>query len=241
LIHSERLASLGRVAAGVAHEIGNPVTGIACLAQNLRAESDDPELMEIADDILTQTERISAIVQTLVNFSHGGKHTAIRSRDNICLYDCVNEAVNLLLLDKESQPVRFLNNCDGQYLVVGNQQRLTQVFLNLLSNARDACTANQQIVIDSWLVNPATVAVAVTDPGSGIDALHQEHIWEPFFTTKEPGQGTGLGLALVYSIVEAHQGRIRVESPPAPDADTGTRFIVELPRNQQGNSADWSI
>ena len=241
LIHSERLASLGRVAAGVAHEIGNPVTGIACLAQNLRAESEDPELQEIADDILTQTARISAIVQTLVNFSHGGKHTEIHSRDNICLYDCVNEAINLLLLDKESQPVRYLNNCDGQYLVVGNQQRLTQVFLNLLSNARDACIPNQQIVVDSWLLNASMVAVAVTDPGSGIDPVQQEHIWEPFFTTKEPGQGTGLGLAVVYSIVEAHGGKIRVESPLAVGTRTGTRVTIELPRGEPGDSADWSI
>ncbi len=240
LIHSERLKSLGRVAAGVAHEIGNPVTGIACLAQNLRAESDDPELLEIADDILTQTERINAIVQTLVNFTHGGKHTEIQARDNICLYDCVSEAINLLLLDKESMPVRYVNKCDGQYQVVGNQQRLTQVFLNLLSNARDACSPNQQIVITNWLVNPGTVAVAVTDPGSGIDPVQLEHIWEPFFTTKEPGQGTGLGLALVYSIVEAHEGRMRVESPPA-GADKGTRFIIELPRSGQNNSVDWSI
>ncbi len=241
LIHSERLASVGRLAAGVAHEIGNPVTGIACLAQNLRAESEDPELIEIAEDILTQTERISAIVQTLVNFSHGGKHTEIQTKDSVCLYDCVNEAIKLLLLDKESRPVSYLNSCDGQYLVIGNQQRLTQVFLNLLSNARDACLPNQQIVISSWLVNQQTVAAAVTDPGSGIDPVKLEHIWEPFFTTKDPGQGTGLGLALVYSIVEAHEGRVRVESPVGKDASAGTRFIIELPRSHQGNSSDWSI
>ena len=241
LIHSERLASVGRLAAGVAHEIGNPVTGIASLAQNLREESGDPELQEIADDILTQTERITAIVQTLVNFFHDGKHSEARAEDCVSLFDCANEAINLLRLDQESIPIQYLNACDGQHMATGNQQRLTQIILNLLSNARDACEAGQQVVVSSRLMDKNTVAVAVTDPGSGIESELLERIFEPFFTTKDPGKGTGLGLALVYSIVEAHGGKIRIESPPADGPAQGTRFIVELPRSHGANTGDWHI
>lgn len=240
LIHSERLASVGRLAAGVAHEIGNPVTGIASLAQNLRAESEDAQLREIADDIVTQTERISTIVQTLVNFSHDGKHNESAARGSVSLFDCATEAIKLLRLDMQATPVSYSNLCDGQHMVIGNAQRLTQVFLNLLSNARDASSPGEVIEIGSHMVDADTVAFSVTDEGSGIAAAQLEHIFEPFFTTKDPGKGTGLGLALVYSIVEAHNGKIRVESPPA-NAARGTRFLVELPRNHQLTPGDWSI
>jgi signal transduction histidine kinase/Na+/proline symporter len=238
LIHSERLASVGRLAAGVAHEIGNPVTGIASLAQNLREESDDPELREVADDILTQTRRIDTIVQTLINFSHNGKHNEARAEDCVSLYACVNDAIKLMLLDPESMPIRFLNNCDEHYSITGNQQRLTQVFLNLLGNARDASAAGGEVVVSSNLSDPGTVTVTVTDSGSGIDASMLEHIFEPFYTTKDAGKGTGLGLPLVYSITEAHGGKIRVESPPGDGSSQGTRFILELPRYTRSHVMD---
>ncbi len=241
LIHSERLASVGRLAAGVAHEIGNPVTGIASLAQNLREESSDPELKEVADDIVTQTERITAIVQSLVNFSHDGKHSESMIENSVSLFDCTSEAIMLLQLDKDATPIQYLNLCDGQHTATGNQQRITQVLLNLLSNARDACLPGQQVIARSRLIDADTVALSITDPGHGIDPWQQERIFEPFFTTKDPGKGTGLGLALVYNIVEAHGGKIRVESPPASGANHGTRFILELPRSHQLNSDNWSI
>ncbi len=137
LIHSERLASIGRLAAGVAHEIGNPITGIACLAQNLREEREgDGELTEISGQILEQTKRVSRIVQSLMSFAHaGGKQVAA---EPVCLADVAREAISLLSLNRRSVEVQFFNLCDPDHWVEGDAQRLAQVLINLLSNARDA-------------------------------------------------------------------------------------------------------
>lgn len=236
LIHSERLASVGRLAAGVAHEIGNPVTGIASLAQNLREESSHPETRELADDIVTQTVRISAIVQTLVNFSHGGTQHESPIEESVSLEDCADQAIKLLQLDKDSTAVIFLNECDPAHRVLGNRQRLIQVFVNLLGNARDACLAAQVIKIYSQRENDSSVSAMIEDPGCGIEAEQIEHIFEPFYTSKEPGKGTGLGLALVYNIIDAHGGNIQVESPTDSVAGTGTRISLILPVGEPGKA-----
>jgi signal transduction histidine kinase/Na+/proline symporter len=228
LVHSERLASIGRLAAGVAHEIGNPVTGIACLAQNLRYDTGNPESLKTADEILKQTGRISRIVQSLVNFAHAGVDAARRGPQSVPLRDCVEEAIHLLQLNKNSRPVEYANHCDANITVLGDHQRLLQVFVNLLSNARDASVDHAPIEVENAPPQRGRVHVSVTDAGSGISAEHLEKIFEPFFTTKEPGQGTGLGLALVYGILEELGGDIDIESP-VPGRDRGTRIHLWLP------------
>ena len=227
LIHSERLASIGRLAAGVAHEIGNPITGIACLAQNLKYDTQNPDSLRTADEILTQTSRVSRIVQTLVNFAHAGASLAGRIPEPVALRPCVDEAIHLLALNKDARPVQFVNHCSSEARVTADTQRLLQVFVNLLSNARDASTEGSEVAVDC---SPAggLIHITVTDRGSGIAKEHLEQIFEPFFTTKEPGKGTGLGLAMVYGIIEDLNGNIEIESP-LPDIGCGTRIHVWLP------------
>ncbi|MED5611770.1 ATP-binding protein [Pseudomonas sp. JH-2] len=229
LIHSERLASIGRLAAGVAHEIGNPITGIACLAQNLREEREgDGELTEISGQILEQTKRVSRIVQSLMSFAHaGGKQVAA---EPVCLADVAREAISLLSLNRRSVEVQFFNLCDPDHWVEGDAQRLAQVLINLLSNARDASPPGGAIRVRSE-ASENTVDLIVEDEGSGIPKSIIDRLFEPFFTTKDPGKGTGLGLALVYSIVEEHYGQITIDSPADPERECGTRIRVTLPRH----------
>jgi PAS domain S-box-containing protein len=226
LMHSERLASIGRLAAGVAHEIGNPITGIACLAQNLRFDTDNPESLETGKEILVQTDRVSKIVQTLVNFSHAGTEDSHHELEQVHLKSCIDEAIHLLHLNKEAKIISFENHCPGSVYILGDTQRLLQVFVNLFSNARDASPEFSPVSIDSKVLNER-VFVTVTDTGSGIEKAHQEQIFDPFFTTKEAGEGTGLGLSLVYSIVDDLDGHISVESPVS-GTDHGTRFTIKL-------------
>lgn len=228
LMHSERLASIGRLAAGVAHEIGNPITGIACLAQNLREESAQEDAQEAAEQILEQTHRVSRIVQSMVNFAHvGSRHN--NANDEVNLADCTNEAIHLLSLSRKGPEVIYVNLCDTTHRVAGDSQRLVQVLINLLGNARDASNDGDSVTIRT-AQNEHQVLLMVEDQGSGIDQKSKDRLFEPFFTTKEPGTGTGLGLSLVYSIIEEHYGQIMIDSPTDEASQRGTRFTITLPR-----------
>jgi signal transduction histidine kinase/PAS domain-containing protein len=223
LAHTERLASIGRLAAGVAHEIGNPLTGIASLAQNLRDETDAAVVEESIQLIEQQIRRIGDIVQSLVTFAHGGAPSA-RSRAPIILSDCIEEAVRLVRLSRAGKQLIFLNRCDASINLIGDRQRLVQVFVNLLTNASDASRAGDTIEVCA-VADYDRVRVEVVDTGCGIPAEIQDRVFDPFFTTKEPGEGTGLGLPMVYNIVYDHGGTVAIVS----EAGVGTRVIVQLP------------
>lgn len=223
LAHNERLASIGRLAAGVAHEIGNPVTGIACLAQNLRVESQDLEVTETADQIVEQTQRISRIVQSLVGFSRSG--SSQRVQEAVSLHDCVAEAIQLLQLVSGGREYHYQNLLPVDLQVQGDTQKLLQVFVNLLGNARDASMPGDSICITAEQ-GDEVVCVCVSDQGAGIPEAILPTIFEPFVTTKEPGQGTGLGLALVQAIIEEHHGRIELRN--RTQADGGRGVVVEI-------------
>jgi PAS domain S-box-containing protein len=225
LMHSERLASVGRLAAGVAHEIGNPVTGISSLAQNLKLETDNPDILDTADQIQQQTRRISTILQSLMNFARTGNHAQANRYEPVVIHRCVDESINLLSLSDRGQGIHFVNDCPPNLRVLGDEQRLLQVFINLLANARDASQVGGSIRV-SGNGDGYSAIIEVTDEGSGIPQDQLDHIFEPFYTTKAPNQGTGLGLSLVYSIVEEHYGNIQVDSPA--DAKTGTGTCVRL-------------
>jgi len=185
LAHSERLASIGQLAAGVAHEIGNPLTGIASIAQNLQhdAKACVPdihlELDEQASDVLKQVDRINAIVRSDVEIP--------------------------------SSPI-----------VTGDSNQLVQVFVNLIANACEASPSGGTVSIHA-LVDESQLAVTISDEGSGIDEDLRDRIFDPFFTTKPVGQGTGLGLSLVYSIVASPRPGSQGSNSPGPgSAEPGT-------------------
>ena len=224
LMHNQRLASIGQLAAGVAHEIGNPITGIACLAQNLKIETQQPELLEISNEILKQTERVSGILESLVNFAHGGNTDVKRPSVPVDLRHCINEATNLLNLSTDTNRINYVNQCAAGLFVLGDGQRLLQVFINVLANARDASSDDADIVITGAL-NEDLVQIDITDKGHGIATADLRQVFEPFFTTKDPGQGTGLGLAIVTTIIEEHHGSISAQS----DGNHGTQVTIKLP------------
>ena len=224
LAHSERLASIGQLATGVAHEIGNPVTGIACLAQDIQADMESPELIKSGlRQILTQTERITNIVSSLVDFSHVGAPLD-HPTEVVKLHDIINQAVKLVSLSHDAKHLNYENHCDESIMVQGFPQKLIQVFVNLLSNATDASNQGQSIVITADHEHHQTL-IRVKDFGEGIADKHIPKLFEPFFTTKRVGEGTGLGLSLIYSILKEHGGSISVES----EIGKGSLFEISLP------------
>jgi PAS domain S-box-containing protein len=228
LAHSERLASIGKLAAGVAHEIGNPLTAIACLSQELRACLQDPQNKELTEEVLRQTHRIRDIVQSLVSFSHNGGQQVHQSSP-IDVSTSIDAAIQLICLSRAAKHMRFSNKVPSTIWIQGNSQKFQQVMINLLSNARDASGPGQSINISSDLSTTETAVITITDEGHGIPTQFQDKLFDPFFTTKPPGKGTGLGLSLVYSIIQEFNGQIEIASPVAPTG-RGTRVTLKFPR-----------
>lgn len=224
LLHNQRLASIGQLAAGVAHEIGNPITGIACLAQNLKIETEQPELHELSEEILNQTDRVSEILKSLVNFAHSGSKFSAPQTTPVALSQCIDEAINLLNLATNDKQITFVNHLPPTLFTLGDGQRLLQVFINILSNARDASTAHDTVDVTGQVIDNH-ICIEVIDEGHGIEAANLSRMFDPFFTTKDPGQGTGLGLAIVTTILQEHHGSISA----VPGPIRGTRVIITLP------------
>jgi signal transduction histidine kinase len=185
----------------------------------------DEELEQGAAQILEQTRRITRIVESLVTFSHSGQLPQHHHLP-VDIHDSAAEAIALLGMDPDRRQQRFINDCGIGLKVSGDPQRLLQVFVNLFANAADASPDDAPVRI-SAVAEGDFVDVTIEDHGHGIPAALLDTLFEPFVTSKPPGRGTGLGLALVYSIIEDHSGSIRVESPI--EGDHGTRFIIRLP------------
>ena len=225
LTHSERLASIGRLAAGVAHEIGNPITGIACLAQTIRDEYTGNELEQLATQIIEQTDRTSKILQSLVNFAHAGASLASREKQIVNLHECMQETFTLISLDKKSKEIPISLHCDKSLNIFGDAQKLLQVMVNLVNNARDASVEGSEVLMAAYQIDNQ-IKITVTDNGVGIPEAIRDRVFDPFFTTKEAGEGTGLGLSMVFSIVEDLGGEIDILSPHNKDLGTGTQVVL---------------
>ena len=230
LAHTERLASIGTLAAGVAHEIGNPLTGISALAQNLMLDA-SAELRAAFEDILSQTRRIQQIVSTLLSFTHPGAGSA-RRREPFSLSACVDDALRLVGLAHLHERLHFVNLVPPSLELAGDRQQILQVLVNLLTNAADASPADSAIRVRARTSGEG-VSFKVEDQGCGIPRESLDRVFEPFFTTKAPGRGTGLGLSVVYGIVRDHGGRVQIESTPG----VGTRVEVFLPQPTLGQVA----
>jgi Na+/proline symporter/signal transduction histidine kinase len=226
--HQDRLASIGRLAAGVAHEIGNPLTGIASVAQNLQYDVADASAVERLELILEQTRRIDRIVRALVGFAHAGGAGSVEgpvvARVPVRLADIVQEAFTLTRLGCGARAIDLVADVAEDVHVLGDRQRLSQVLVNLCTNACDASPNLARVDVHARRED-SQVVVEVTDRGSGMPFAVRARAMEPFFTTKMAGEGTGLGLSLVYSIVTDLGGTLDLQS----EVGVGTTVTVRLP------------
>jgi len=229
LTQSEKLSSIGLLAAGVAHEVNTPLAVISSYTQMLSKQlRDDTRLAPVLEKITQQTFRASEIVNGLLNFSRtsGAEFTAID------LNHLVHDTLVLLEHQLKTARVRVETDlCPALPAMNGNQGKLQQVVLNLLLNARDAMhgTAGATLRISTEMQNNR-ILLRIKDSGAGIEREHLHRIFDPFFTTKvrpQPGQhkGTGLGLAVTYGIMQEHGGKISVES----EVGVGTVFTLDFP------------
>jgi len=219
---TEKLTSLGLLAAGVAHEVNTPLAVISNYIQMLAKQMPDGDPRQsIIEKIVKQTFRASEIVNNLLNFSRTGAAEAV----DIDVNRVVEETLSLVSHPLKTSHIQIVKHL-GETLpaVRGSANKLQQVFLNLFLNARDAMPGGGLLEVRTGAHN-GSVEIEVVDTGAGIPREHINRIFDPFFTTKASGRGTGLGLSISYGIIKEHSGKIDVRSTPGK----GTSFHVEFP------------
>ena len=222
LSQTEKLTSLGLLAAGVAHEVNTPLAVISNYIQMLAKQMPEGDPRQgIIDKIVKQTFRASEIVNNLLNFSRTGAGDA---RD-INVNSVLEETLSLMAHPLKSSQIQIVKQLgDPLPPVRGSANKLQQVFLNLFLNARDAMPGGGMLEVRTTAHN-GSVEIEIADTGAGIPREHIHRIFDPFFTTKASGRGTGLGLSVSYGIIKEHAGKIDVRSTPGK----GTSFHVEFP------------
>jgi C4-dicarboxylate-specific signal transduction histidine kinase len=229
LVQAAKLATLGELTTGVAHELNNPLNNIGLFVGNaidlLEMKMDDrPAILRDLHNTMLQVRKATEIITHLRTFGRA----AHISRGNVELKEAILRSVSLMQEQLRLRQIRLVLNLppDDGPLVIGNAIRLEQVFINLLTNARDAVadSARKVIGISCW-VEKQEVVLEFEDTGHGIPAGFEERIFDPFFTTKEVGSGTGLGLSITYGIITDHGGTISV----ANRAGAGAVFHIRLP------------
>jgi PAS domain S-box-containing protein len=228
LFQAQKMESIGTLAAGIAHEVGNPLTSISSLVQVVQRTSDDDFTKEKLELIKHQVTRISKIIRDLVDFSRPSTYEVQLTDIN----KSIRQAVDIVRVGKKSKSIHFDLQLDAAlpsiHLV---PDQVEQVLINILINAVDAVFEVQQVeqregrVTVSSHADNEHVKVTIDDNGKGMSEEQVEKIFEPFFTTKGVGEGTGLGLWVSYGIVKSFHGEIRVESR----VGSGSSFIILLP------------
>lgn len=231
IIHSRKVASLGTLVSGVAHELNNPINNIILTVDSLAGKRKVSEQRRSAllDDILIQALRASEIVKNLLEFSRA-ETSGYRELDLVTLLrETIRIANNHIALSK----VRLHDEIPDELPKInGNHQGLHQVFLNLITNAVQAMPKGGDLTIRASVGNDNRIIVQVQDTGTGISKEHLGHIFDPFFTTKDVGKGTGLGLSVSYGVIKKHGGQIKVKS----EVGKGTIFAVVLPIHREARS-----
>jgi len=229
LLQSRKMAAVGTLTSGVAHELNNPLNNISLTVETLLDDFDDMEeerKKTLLEDIFTQVQRASATVRNLLDFTRKDHPVFTAVEVPALLEASLNLVRNELALARVEASVNVARDLPR---VNGNPRNLQQVFLNLFLNAVEAMPDGGALRVAATL-REGSVRISVQDTGSGIAPEHLDQVFEPFFTTKEAGEGTGLGLSVSYSIVEKHGGRLEVESEPG----RGTTFTVTLPAAPDG-------
>ncbi|MGB8317620.1 MAG: ATP-binding protein, partial [Ignavibacteriaceae bacterium] len=227
LIHTQKMESIGILAAGVAHEVGNPLASISALVQVVQRSSEDEFAKEKLELVKGQINRISKTIRDLVDFSRPSNYELNLTDLNKNIYN----AVEIIRAGTKIKDIKFNLNLNKDIpLIPLIEDQIQQVFVNILINAVDAISEltdnnpEKKISVSSDK-DEDDIIIIFEDSGKGIDEKNLTKIFEPFFTTKKEGKGTGLGLWITYGIITSFQGTIDVES----SIGKGTKFIITLP------------
>lgn len=230
LLTSEKLASIGLLSAGVAHEINTPLTGISSYVQILQKKLTDTHNTQILEKIETQTDRVGRIIKNLLSFARNPSDESFHKVD---LKQSLEEILSLIDYKLKNMNIVLELDLDPVPPVNVQGERLQQVFINIFLNALDAMPDGGRLGIE-LKGSGQEVVIRIRDSGTGIKPEHLPHIFDPFFTTKGIGKGTGLGLSISYGIVQEHAGHISVQS----ELNKGTVFTIAIPMDARAAAAE---
>jgi C4-dicarboxylate-specific signal transduction histidine kinase len=227
LVQAAKLATLGELTTGIAHELNNPLNNIGLYLGNVLdrldiGQADEGKLRRDLSASLTQVHKATEIISHLRTFGR----SAPSLREPVAINDVIHRACSLLQEQFRLRGIDLTLDLDGsEPVTLGNPIQLEQVVMNLLTNARDAVSMSpERRVVVRTMVDEVRLRIAVIDTGPGVPAELEQKVFDPFFTTKDVGEGTGLGLSIVYGIIKEHGGNIFIEP-----GDSGGKFIIELP------------
>jgi signal transduction histidine kinase len=219
---SEKLATVGQLAAGLAHEINNPLGVIRCYAELLKGNAADQEQMRDVNVIIKHAAQAENVLQDLLNFARPKKTVPVM----LDIGQAMENALSVFRVQAEKKGVKLESIIDGSLpAILANEQAVEQIFANLLKNALDAVPQDKGRITVSAHFEPGeeSIRICVADNGPGISKKHRKKLFDPFFSTKEVGMGTGLGLAVVYGLVQELGGTITIENTG------GAMFVIVLP------------
>jgi PAS domain S-box-containing protein len=220
---AEQLASLSVITAGIAHDVGTPMNVILGYADMLRDSLEDPKDRRRAEVISEQVRRVTDLLQTLLNIAR--PHQPVRRP--VQIDEILDHALEFFREKLRARHIEIERDVSDVGVIMGDRDRLEQVFLNLIVNAADAMPNGGTLSVRVAPIEEDRVEIGIEDTGHGIDAESLDRIFEPFYTSKERGKGTGLGLVVSRSIVLDHSGSIDVAS----ELGKGTKFVIRLPRH----------
>lgn len=224
LTKTEKLAAMGTLSAGVAHEVNNPLASISSLIQMIQSKDLDPDTLGKLKLISQQVARITRVTKDLMDFAR--TRPAARSLSNI--NEIIEISLRLARFDESFQKLTVKMDLNTNVpLIWADSDQLQQVFLNLFLNARDAMPDGGELSI-ATAHSKSEISIEISDTGIGVGKKDLKKIFDPFFTTKSAGSGTGLGLAVCYGIITAHGGKIEA----ATNVDSGTNFVISLPNSE---------
>lgn len=229
LVRTEKMAGIGTLAAGIAHELNNPLAGIAGTAEIILAELDeDSNIREFAEDILTYSMNAADVIKELSVYTRKEK----KELQDVDIVRILEFSLRLATRGMETQALTIVRNYHALPQLKAHESELQQIFLNLIVNAIQAMGGKGTLAI-SCLEESGSVHIEIEDTGCGISQEHLNQIFTPFFTTKPPGTGTGLGLSNCFNIVNSMSGRIRVRS----EVNAGSTFTIIIPITEVGKTA----
>ncbi len=226
LLQSEKMAGIGTLASGIAHEINNPLAGILGMAEAIMDEDELETIKSFTKDIIDYTLEASEIVKELTNYSRSAANESVSTLD---MSTVIKTSLKIVKHSLNFSGIKVVSDLKNECWISANSGEMQQVFTNLITNSIHAMDEkeNDKKLIVSCSTDGHIVKGIISDTGTGISKDHLRQIYDPFFTTKPPGKGTGLGLYVIYNIVEKYKGHIEATS------HKGTTFTLTFPLNSK--------